>query len=115
MVEIQPPPDMNAGDFNLTRIDCKNQWAAWMPNSMKRTSGSLPAVTPPLDGFIFNDVFKDLLGLSAIWVPNSLASCSQHAANKHILLFEARSAIELTAGLRSDLGQGTHWHEPHNV
>jgi hypothetical protein len=82
---------------------------------MKRTSGSLSAVTPPLDGSIFNDVFQDFLSLSAIWVPNSRTSCSQHAANKHILLSEARSAIELTAGLHSDLGQGTHWHKPHNV
>jgi hypothetical protein len=90
--------------------------AARVPNSMKRTSGNLAAVISPLDGSIFNDVFlRNLLDFSAIWILNSRASCSQHSANKQILLSEARSTIKLTAGLHSDFGQRAHWHNPHNV
>ena len=106
MVEVQPPPDMNAGDFGSTRTDPENPWAVWASNSLERTIGSPPAVIPQLGGSICNDVFTDLLDLPTIWVPHSYASCSQHAPNEHILLSEARSAIELMAGLYWDLGEG---------
>lgn len=106
MVEVQPPPDMNAGDFGSTRTDPDNPWVVWASNSLARTIGSPPAIIPQLGGSICNDVFTDLLGLPTIWVPHSYASCSQHAPNEHILLSEARSAIELMAGLYWDLGQG---------
>jgi len=106
MVDVQPPPDMNAGDFGSTRTDPENPWAVWASDSLERTIGSPPAVIPQLGGSICNDVFTDLLGLPTIWVPHSYASCSQHAPNEHILLSEARSAIELMAGLYWDLGEG---------
>ena len=106
MVEVQPPPDINAGDFGSTRTDPENPWAVWASNSLKRTIGNPPAVIPQLGGSICNDVFTDLLDLPAIWVPHSYASCSQHAPNEYILLSEARSAIELMAGLYWDLGEG---------
>ena len=106
MVDVQPPPDMNAGDFGSTRTDPENPWAVWASDSLGRTIGSPPAVIPQLGGSICNDVFTDLLGLPTIWVPHSYASCSQHAPNEHILLSEARSAIELMAGLYWDLGEG---------
>lgn len=106
MVDIQPPPDMNAGDFASTRTEPDNPWAAWATASLKKTTGADPAVIPQLGGSICNDLFTDLLGLPTIWVPHSYASCSQHAPNEHILLSEARSAIELMAGLYWDLGEG---------
>ena len=106
MVEVQPPPDINAGDFGSTRTDPENPWAVWASNSLKRTIGNPPAVIPQLGGSICNDVFTDLLDLPTIWVPHSYASCSQHVPNEHILLSEARSAIELMAGLYWDLGEG---------
>jgi acetylornithine deacetylase/succinyl-diaminopimelate desuccinylase-like protein len=106
MVDVLPPPDMNAGDFGSTRTDPDNPWAVWASDSLARTIGNPPAVIPQLGGSICNDVFTDLLGLPTIWVPHSYASCSQHAPNEHILLSEARSAIELMAGLYWDLGQG---------
>ncbi len=106
MVDVLPPPDMNAGDFASTRTDPDNPWAAWAAASLQKTSGTAPAVIPQLGGSICNDVFTDILGLPTIWVPHSYASCSQHAPNEHILLSEARSAIELMAGLYWDLGEG---------
>jgi len=106
MVDVLPPPDMNAGDFASTRTDPDNPWAAWAAASLQKTSGTAPAVIPQLGGSICNDVFTDILGLPTIWVPHSYASCSQHAPNEHILLSEARSAIELIAGLYWDLGEG---------
>ncbi len=106
MVEIEPPPAMNAGDFASTRTDPESPWAAWAAASLQRTTGVAPAVVPQLGGSICNELFTDLLGLPTIWIPHSYASCSQHAPNEHILLPEARSAIELMAGLYWDLGNG---------
>ena len=54
---------------------------------------------------ICNDLFSDLLGLPTIWVPHSYGACSQHAPNEHILLSEARDAIQLMAGVYWDLGE----------
>ena len=73
---------------------------------LERTIGSPPALIPQLGGSICNDVFTELLDLPTIWVPHSCASCSKYAPNEHILLSEARSAIELMAGLYWDLGEG---------
>lgn len=106
MIDIQPPPDINAGEFGSTRTDPDNPWAAWAASSIERTAGAAPAVIPQLGGSICNDIFTDLLGLPTIWVPHSYASCSQHAPNEHILLSEARSAIQLMTGLYWDLGEG---------
>ena len=105
MVEVLPPPDVNAGDFGSTRTDPDNPWAVWAAASLERTIGAPPAVIPQLGGSICNDIFTDILGLPSIWVPHSYASCSQHAPNEHILLSEARSAIELMTGLYWDLGE----------
>ena len=106
MVEVLPPPDVNAGDFGSTRTDPDNPWAVWAAASLARTTGAPPAVIPQLGGSICNDIFTDILDLPSIWVPHSYASCSQHAPNEHILLSEARSAIELMTGLYWDLGEG---------
>lgn len=48
MVDIQPPPDMNAGDFASTRTEPDNPWAAWATASLKKTTGADPAVIPQL-------------------------------------------------------------------
>ena len=105
MVDVRPPPPANAGDFKSTRTDPDNPWAEWTAASIERTKGAAPAIVPQLGGSICNDVFTDILGLPAIWIPHSYAACSQHAPNEHILLSEARDAIELMAGLYWDLGE----------
>ncbi|PPR58927.1 MAG: hypothetical protein CFH10_01950 [Alphaproteobacteria bacterium MarineAlpha4_Bin2] len=106
MVDVQPPPDMNAADFASTRTNPDNPWVAWVAASLQRTTGEPPAIIPQLGGSICNDIFTEILGLPSIWIPHSYASCSQHAPNEHILLSEARSAISLMTALYWDLGEG---------
>ncbi len=105
-VVVEPPPPANAGDFIATRTDPEHPWACWVRDSMARSIGGAPAVIPSLGGSICNDLFTDLLGLPAIWVPHSYAACSQHAPNEHILMSVSRSAIEIMSGLYWDLGDG---------
>ena len=105
MVEIEPPPPGNAIDFTATRTDPDHPWVRWAAASIERTSGKPTAVLPQLGGSICNDLFSDLLGLPTIWVPHSYGACSQHAPNEHILLSEARDAIQLMAGVYWDLGE----------
>ena len=51
------------------------------------------------------EYFTDVLGMPAIWIPHSYASCSQHAPDEHILMPLARNAIGLMAGLYWDIGE----------
>jgi acetylornithine deacetylase/succinyl-diaminopimelate desuccinylase-like protein len=105
MVEIAPPPPGNAIDFIATRTEPDNPWVRWADAAIERTSGQATAVLPQLGGSICNDIFSETLGLPTIWIPHSYAACSQHAPNEHILLSEARDAIQLMAGLYWDLGE----------
>jgi hypothetical protein len=57
-----------------------------------------------MGGSIGNDLFTDLLGLPAVWLPHSYPACSQHAPDEHLLLSVAESAMRLMAGLYWDLG-----------
>ncbi len=59
-----------------------------------------------MGGSICNDLFTDLLGLPAIWLPQSYTACSQHAPDEHILMPLSREALALMAGLYWDLGEG---------
>ena len=75
-----------------------------MRESIAQTHGAPPAVIPQMGGSICNDLFTDLLGLPAIWVPHSYAGCSQHAPDEHVLLPVCESALAVMAGLYWDLG-----------
>jgi hypothetical protein len=74
--------------------------------AIERTTGQAPAIIPQMGGSICNDVFTDLLGLPAIWIPHSYPACSQHAPDEHILMPLSREALALMAGLYWDLGEG---------
>jgi acetylornithine deacetylase/succinyl-diaminopimelate desuccinylase-like protein len=104
MVAIEPPPAGNAIDFAATRTEPDHPWAVWAAAAIERTTGRRPAVLPSLGGSICNDLFTDTLGLPAIWIPHSYASCSQHAPNEHVLLSLLRDAMAVMAGLYWDLG-----------
>jgi len=104
-VEIAPPTGANAAGFLASRTEPDHPWALWVRQSVARTTGAPPAVIPQMGGSICNDLFTDLLGLPAIWVPHSYTGCSQHAPDEHILLPVAESALDLMAGLYWDLGE----------
>lgn len=104
-VEIQPPTGRNAAGFEASRTEPDDPWALRVRASIERTSGQKAAVIPQMGGSICNDLFTDLLGIPAIWVPHSYTGCSQHAPDEHILLPVCESALKLMAGVYWDLGE----------
>ncbi|HEY6314179.1 MAG TPA: hypothetical protein VIY52_25745 [Streptosporangiaceae bacterium] len=66
--------------------------------------GTRPDLLPNLGGSLPNDVFTDVLGLPAIWIPHSYPGCAQHAPDEHLLAPLARQALRLMAALFWDLG-----------
>jgi acetylornithine deacetylase/succinyl-diaminopimelate desuccinylase-like protein len=105
-VEICEPTDNNAG-FAASRTEPDHPWVQKIAASIATTDGRAPAIIPSTGGSICNDLFTDLLGLPAIWIPHSYAGCSQHAPDEHVLLSLSRSALSIMTGLYWDLGDGT--------
>lgn len=106
-VQVLPPDEKNAGAFIATRTRPDDPWVARIHRSMAETIGASPAVIPSLGGSICNELFTDLLGLPAIWIPHSYAACSQHAPNEHVLMPCMTSAAQIMTGLYWDLGADT--------
>ena len=98
-------PDREGEGFAASRTEPDDPWAEWVRASVARTTGAAPAVIPQMGGSICNELFTDLLGLPAIWLPHSYAGCGQHAPDEHVLLPLCRSALEVMAGLWWDLGE----------
>lgn len=105
-VEITPPPPGNAGEFIATQTDVDHPWSMWVRQSIEKTDGRHPDVIPCMGGSIGNDIFTDVIGIPAIWVPHSYSGCSQHAPNEHILMPLSRNALGVMAGIYWDLGEG---------
>ncbi len=105
-ISVEPPPPGNAAGFSASRTELDDPWADWVRRSIERSAGQPPATVPQMGGSICNDLFTDLLGIPAIWIPHSYTACSQHAPDEHILLPLCREALALMAGLYWDLGEG---------
>ena len=91
--------------FAASRTDFDSPWINWTAESIRKTTGKLPAVLPNFGGSLPNDVFTDILGLPTMWVPHSYPGCSQHAPDEHILLSVTEEALGIMAGLFWDLGE----------
>lgn len=104
-ITIIPPPQDSGGGFGASRTEPDHPWAAWVCASLQNSTGKTPAILPQMGGSICNDLFTDLLGLPAIWVPHSYAGCNQHAPDEHVLLPTCRSALSVMAGLYWDMGE----------
>ena len=104
-VQVLPPDEKNAGAFIATRTRPDDPWVQRIHSSMQRTIDAPPAVIPSLGGSICNELFTDLLGLPAIWIPHSYAACSQHAPDEHVLVPCMTSAARIMTGLYWDLGE----------
>jgi acetylornithine deacetylase/succinyl-diaminopimelate desuccinylase-like protein len=98
-VQVSEPMMMAA-----TRLDPDHPWVHFTLGSLQRTAGTPPVLLPNLGGSLPNDVFADLLGLPAVWVPHSYPGCCQHAPDEHLLAPVARQALQLMTGLFWDLG-----------
>jgi acetylornithine deacetylase/succinyl-diaminopimelate desuccinylase-like protein len=100
MVEVRA-----AQSFAASRTDFDSPWVKWAADSVRKTTGKVPAILPNFGGSLPNDVFSEILGLPTIWVPHSYPGCSQHAPNEHILLPLTEEALTVMAGLFWDLGE----------
>lgn len=105
MVEILPPTGRHMKGFEASRTEPDHPWVQRVLRSVEATTGARPAIIPQMGGSICNDLFTDLLGLPAIWVPHSYTGCQQHAPNEHVLLSLSEDAIGIMAGLYWDLGE----------
>ncbi len=104
IVEIDEHPANNGARFRAARTAPDHPWVRFVADSMQRTNGTAPTVLPSMGGSICNDLFTDLLGLPAIWIPHSYAGCCQHAPDEHVLLPLCRNAIQTMTGLYWDIG-----------
>src|SRR3954465_12111 len=100
MVEVRA-----AQSFAASRTDFDSPWITWAADSVRQTTGKVPAVLPNFGGSLPNDVFSEILGLPTIWVPHSYPGCPQHAPNEHIRLPLTEEALTVMAGLFWDLGE----------
>jgi acetylornithine deacetylase/succinyl-diaminopimelate desuccinylase-like protein len=91
--------------FAASRTDFDSPWINWTAESIRKTTGKMPAVLPNFGGSLPNDVFTDILELPTMWVPHSYPGCSQHAPDEHILLSVTEEALGIMAGLFWDLGE----------
>lgn len=106
-VQIDSTPKKNGAHFPAARTEPDHPWVETVRASMQRTNGSTPTILPSMGGSICNDLFTDLLGLPAIWIPHSYAGCSQHAADEHVLIPVCRNALATMTGLYWDIGLST--------
>ena len=106
-VRVEPPPPSNAAGYKASRTEPDDPWVEWVKGSIAQSTNVPLAIIPQAGGSICNDLFTDLLGMPAIWVPHSYAGCSQHAPDEHILMPISRSALEIMAGIYWDLGENT--------
>lgn len=106
LVKVMPPPPVNDGTFSASRTEPDQPWAMFARRSIERSTNAKPAIIPSMGGSICNEIFTDILGAPAIWIPHSYASCSQHWPDEHILLGLSRNALGVMAGLYWDIGEG---------
>lgn len=99
--------DAREDGFAASRTEPDHPWAVWVRSSVEKSAGTPPAVVPQMGGSICNELFTDLLGIPAVWLPHSYAGCAQHAPDEHVLLPVCRSALSIMAGLYWDLGEGS--------
>ncbi|MCW5576245.1 MAG: M20 family metallopeptidase [Burkholderiales bacterium] len=85
--------------MQATRLDPDNPWVTWASESIRRTTGTKPAVLPNIGGSLPNDCFAEVLELPTLWVPHSYAGCSQHAPNEHVLAPIMREGLQIMTGL----------------
>jgi len=105
MVKVVNPPSQYAAFDKATRTEPDNPWVQFVIASLKRSCAAEPAIVPQMGGSICNDIFTDILGIPAIWIPHGYPDDQQHAPNENTLISLNRSAAELMAGLYWDIGE----------
>lgn len=104
-VTIDETPEHNGVSFAASRTEPDHPWVEFVKASMQRTNNQPPVILPSMGGSICNDLFTDLLGLPAIWIPHSYTGCSQHAPDEHVLVPLCESALATMTGLYWDIGE----------
>ncbi|MPQ96463.1 M20/M25/M40 family metallo-hydrolase [Modestobacter sp. I12A-02628] len=92
-----------------TRLDPDDPWVAWTLASLRRSTGTAPALLPNLGGSLPNNPFVEVLGLPTVWVPHSYPGCAQHAPDEHLPAALVRESLLVMAGLWWDLGELPTW------
>lgn len=100
-IELNPADRIK---FAASRTPPDHPWVEFAIRSCAATLGDAPMIIPSAGGSLPNDLFTELLGMPAIWVPHSYAGCQQHAPDEHLLAPLAREGLQIMTGLFWDLG-----------
>ncbi|MET8978314.1 M20/M25/M40 family metallo-hydrolase [Streptomyces sp. NPDC004539] len=98
------------GTYPASRTPLDDPWVSWARPVLDRAAGRPVAVLPNIGGGLPNAVFRDVLGLSTLWLPHSYPGCRQHATDEHLPVSIAREGLVLTVGLLHALGHPTPDH-----
>lgn len=97
---------MNRAMFAASRTPPDDPWVRRVVDSLARSSNRKPNVLPNSSGSSPTELFRQILGVPAIWIPNSYPGCNQHGPDEHALAPLLREGLGLMAGLWWDIGEG---------
>jgi acetylornithine deacetylase/succinyl-diaminopimelate desuccinylase-like protein len=95
---------MNRAMFPASRTPPDDPWVQRVVASLARSSNRRPNVLPNSSGSSPTELFRQILGVPAIWIPNSYPGCNQHGPDEHALAPLLREGLGLMAGLWWDVG-----------
>jgi len=96
---------MNRAMFPASRTPPDDPWVKTVVDSLARSSNRKPNVLPNSSGSSPTELFRQILGVPAIWIPNSYPGCNQHGPDEHALAPLLREGLGLMAGLWWDIGE----------
>jgi hypothetical protein len=91
--------------FPASRTDPYDAWARLFARSMHQTAGRPPTIIPNIGASGPSEYFKQVLGVSAMWIPHSYGGCGQHGPDEHGLGSLFRDGLGLMAGVFWDIGE----------
>jgi acetylornithine deacetylase/succinyl-diaminopimelate desuccinylase-like protein len=97
---------MNRAMFPASRTPPDDPWVQRVVASLARSSNRRPNVLPNSSGSSPTELFRQILGVPAIWIPNSYPGCNQHGPDEHALAPLLREGLGLMAGIWWDIGAG---------
>ncbi|MBR0679587.1 M20/M25/M40 family metallo-hydrolase [Roseomonas eburnea] len=103
MVKVQEV--MNRAMFAASRTPPDDPWVKRVVESLARSSNRKPNLLPNSSGSSPTELFRQILGVPAIWIPNSYPGCNQHGPDEHALAPLLREGLGLMAGLWWDIGE----------
>jgi len=95
--------EVSRGMLPASRLDPDPIPVRFAQISIEKTTDQESHLLPDLGGFLANDWFANVFGLTTVGVPQLYAACSQNAPNEPILKSLLREAFLAVTGLFWDI------------